>query len=471
MPAGAEGFVDALGPAGSFRSRVPEPILGLHGETLGRLSLVPSVYVERALTAARAASDLSPAERAAALERAGELFRTGTPDGLAVSEYQDRVVAASGLPRTIVEASTRRIADFCASAFARAERARPSAAVDAPGSAADAAGVGVWTRRGSTFAVLAAGNHPAVHANWIEALALGYRVIVRPSRREPFTPYRLMSALREAGFPNDHVILLPTGHELTDTIVRGADRAMVYGGDDVVRRYQDSPRVLPQGPGRAKIVIPAGTGAAEHVDLVADSVARNAGVSCTSTTAVLVEGDARGFAELLAARLAELPSRDPESPDAVLPVVPLATARALADHLGSIAGGAEPLLGADQVVDDRGDGTAVLRPAVHFVEKPTDPLLRSELPFPCVWVAPWSPADGTDVFEDTLVLTIVDANAVELGARLLELPTVRNVYLGPFPTSWSAPGLPHDGYLADFLMETKTFVRSDQPPAAAPVSA
>jgi hypothetical protein len=86
-------------------------------------------------------------------------------------------------------------------------------------------------------------------------------------------------------------------------------------------------------------------------------------------------------------------------------------------------------------------------------------------------VAPWSPVDGIGVFDDTLTLTVADPDAVDLGARLLEQPTIRNVHLGPYPTSWSAPGLPHDGYLADFLMETKTFVRGDGPQAPAPVSA
>ncbi|TDV56044.1 hypothetical protein CLV71_102105 [Actinophytocola oryzae] len=54
----------------------------------------------------------------------------------------------------------------------------------------------MWTRRGEVFAVHAAGNRPAVHFGWLAALAAGRRVAVRPSRREPFTSHRLVSALR-----------------------------------------------------------------------------------------------------------------------------------------------------------------------------------------------------------------------------------------------------------------------------------
>jgi hypothetical protein len=33
------------------------------------------------------------------------------------------------------------------------------------------------------------------------------------------------------------------------------------------------------------------------------------------------------------------------------------------------------------------------------------------------------------------------------------------VYLGDHPTYWIEPGIPHDGYLADFLMRTKAVIR------------
>lgn len=35
-----------------------------------------------------------------------------------------------------------------------------------------------------------------------------------------------------------------------------------------------------------------------------------------------------------------------------------------------------------------------------------------------------------------------------------------NVYVGPRPTTWFATGVPHDGYLSDFLMRNKGFART-----------
>src|SRR4051794_23415139 len=152
-----------------------------------------------------------------------------------------------------------------------------------------ARGHAVWVRQGDVFAVNASGNHPGVHRLWLEALALGYRVAVRPSRREPFTPYRLVGALRQAGGRDDQLVLLPTDHRTADTVVSDADRAVVYGGDDVVAKYASDPGVLPQGPGRSKILITADTDWRDHLDTIVASVADEGGTACVNATAVFFE--------------------------------------------------------------------------------------------------------------------------------------------------------------------------------------
>jgi hypothetical protein len=42
---------------------------------------------------------------------------------------------------------------------------------------------------------------------------------------------------------------------------------------------------------------------------------------------------------------------------------------------------------------------------------------------------------------------------------LLAEPTIANVYGGRHPTHHTAPEIPHDGFLADFLMRNKGFIR------------
>ena len=141
---------------------------------------------------------------------------------------------------------------------------------------------------------------------------------------------------------------------------------------------------------------------------------------------------------------------------AVLPVQPLAKAQALADYLAARAAATTPVLCADQVVADLGDGHAALRPAVHLLAKPDIDVLNIELPFPCVWVSRWTRGDGLAPLRRSLVVNVItdDEGLVD---DLLAEASISNVYRGRHPTYYTAPGVPHDGFLADFLMRCKGF--------------
>jgi acyl-CoA reductase-like NAD-dependent aldehyde dehydrogenase len=281
---------------------------------------------------------------------------------------------------------------------------------------------------------------------------------VRPSRRDPFTPHRLISALRAAGFGDDQLVLLPTGYEAADAIVRGADLAMAYGGEDVMRKYAGEAKMLPQGPGRSKILLTADVDWREHLDVIVDSISHEGGRGCVNTTAVLVEGDPAPLARAIAERLAAIPSLPPEDEAAVLPVLPMADAQKLERYLLAKAAGTVSWLGGEGVVDELGDGSAVLRPAVHQLDRPDAEQAGVELSFPCVWVAPWTPEAGVEPLRETLVLTAI-THDIRLVDALVAEPTISNVYIGDHPTYWIEPGIPHDGYLADFLMRTKAVIR------------
>jgi acyl-CoA reductase-like NAD-dependent aldehyde dehydrogenase len=362
------------------------------------------------------------------------------------------------LPISVVREATQMIARSAAEAYPSAQAARPAGAVNDWRDSLTRLGRGVWTRRGEVFAVHAPGNEPAVHALWLEALALGYRVAVRPSSRDPFTPHRLISALRSSGFPEDQVVLLPSSHDVADEIIRGADLALAYGGEDVMRKYAGMSSILPQGPGRSKILLTADVDWREHLDVIVSSISELAGRACTNATAVFAEGDPSPVAQAIAERLSSLPSVPPEDEHAVLPVLPLADAQKLERYVLAKARGTRPWLGGDGIVDELGDGSAVLRPAVHQVDRPDAPQARIELAFPCVWIAPWSREAGLEPLKETLVLTAI-TDDTRLVDALIAQPTIRNVYVGDHPTWWIEPGIPHDGYLASSLMEAKAVIR------------
>ena len=432
------------------------PVSTTDGVAVAELSLAPPLYVSRAIAAQRGARPLPAGEREAALAKTAELFAHGVIGGLDFDAYTALASRISGVPISVTRAGARAVADGVASAFTGVQRARPSGAVldwrDTR------KGGAVWARRGDVFAVLASGNGPGVHGLWPQALALGYRVAVRPSRREPLTAHRLIQALRQAGFRPPDAIYLPTDHRGADEMIRAADLAMVYGGRDVVDKYAGDPTVFVNGPGRAKILITADHDWRDYLDTIVDSIAGLGGVACVNTTAVLYEGDPAPLAAAIAERLSAIEVLAADDEAATLPTQNIDAATALAGHLAAVAAGSTPLLGADQVVAALGDGNAALRPAVHLLATPDVAKLNVELPFPCVWVAPWSRADGLEPLRHSLVISAITDDDDVIDDLLAE-PTIANVYGGHHPTHHTAPDIPHDGFLADFLMRNKGFIR------------
>ena len=450
--------IDALGPGGPYRTRNRQVITNVAAEPIAELSLVPPLYVSRAVSAQRKTRPLPVAQRRAGLARAAEAFTTEVIAGLDFPAYAELASQVSGLPIRVARAAALSTGEAVGAAWDAVQPAQPA------GSALDwrdesiRRGGAVWARRGEVFAVHASGNSPGVHALWPQALALGYRVAVRPSRREPFTAQRLTLALQAAGFRPEDVTYLPTDHRAADDIIRSADLAMVYGDQTVVDKYAADPTVFANGPGRAKTLITAEQDWRDHLGVIVDSIADLAGMACVNTTAVLYEGDPAPLASAIADRMSTLQPLAATDERAVLPTVALDKAHALANHLSNKAAGTTPVLGADQVVADLGDGCAALRPAVHLLTAPDVDTLNIELPFPCVWVSGWSRADGMTAFRNSLVINAFTDDE-DLIDDLLAEPTVSNVYCGHHRSYYEAPGIPHDGFLADFLMRNKGFVR------------
>jgi hypothetical protein len=164
------------------------------------------------------------------------------------------------------------------------------------------------------------------------------------------------------------------------------------------------------------------------------------------------------LAHAIADRLATIVPLPITDERAVLPTQPLAKAQALADYVAMKASSTTPVLGADGIVADLGDGHAALRPALHLLSRPDVEVLNVELPFPCVWVSAWSRDDGLAPLRGSLVVNAVTGDE-DLIDRLIAEPSVANVYSGRHPTYYTAPGIPHDGFLAEFLMRCKGFAR------------
>jgi acyl-CoA reductase-like NAD-dependent aldehyde dehydrogenase len=447
----------ALGPDGEYRTRNREIIEDTAGVPVAKTSVVPRLFVQRSIDAQRKLLPLAAADREAALTRAADVFASSTIAGLDFDSYVELTCRVTGLPMTTARAGAHAVAESLTTACDAVRPARPVGASSDWRDLSMSGGGAVWARRGEVLAVHAPGNAPGVHGLWPQALALGYRVAIRPSRREPFTAHRLTHALRQNGFRAGDVLYLPTDHAVADDVIRAVDLAMVYGGQDVVDKYAGNPRVLTNGPGRTKILITAECDWRDYLDVIVDSIANLGGMACVNATAVLYEGDAAPLAYAIAERLSTIAPLSNTDERAILPTTSIEAAQALADHLAARAAGTVAVLGAGQVVADLGGGFAALRPAVHLLATPDPAKLNVELPFPCAWVSPWSRGDGIAPLRNSLVLNVITTDD-RLVDELVGERTVTNVYRGRHATHHTATHIPHEGFLADFLMRNKGFI-------------
>src|SRR5262245_47138935 len=74
--------VPALGPSGEFRAANRLSVTDVTGAALAEVSLVPPVYVHRAMATLHRAKSLPAADRAALLAEAAKLFEHATIGGL-----------------------------------------------------------------------------------------------------------------------------------------------------------------------------------------------------------------------------------------------------------------------------------------------------------------------------------------------------------------------------------------------------
>jgi hypothetical protein len=97
-------MVDALGPTGAYRARHRQPISDVAGNPVAELTLAPSLFVTRAMSALRKAPTLGLEQRLTALAQAGERFTSATINGLSPTDYQ-YMVSRLGTPVATVRAA------------------------------------------------------------------------------------------------------------------------------------------------------------------------------------------------------------------------------------------------------------------------------------------------------------------------------------------------------------------------------
>jgi acyl-CoA reductase-like NAD-dependent aldehyde dehydrogenase len=320
--------------------------------------------------------------------------------------------------------------------------------------------------RTQSLGVVLPNNSPGVHSLWIPAFPLKIPLILKPGSAEPWTPYRIIQALIQAGAPREAFSFYPADHAGAGEILRNCGRGIVFGDASTTSVWENDARVEIHGPGRSKIIL--GEDCVDdweqYLDVMVTSIAGNSGRSCINASGVWVPRHAEEISEALAERLARIAPRKAE--DEAAQLAPFTDANVAARISSMIDQGLnEP--GASEVSANfrqterlvNWDGCSYLLATIVLCEEATHPLANREFLFPFASVVKVNQDQIPHVLGPSLVVTAI-TNDAKLIQRLIASPNVDRLNIGAVPTNQVSWDQPHEGNLFEHLYARRAFQRA-----------
>ena len=439
-----------------------------YGEKIGELTQVPGIvfYTEKIRKRMEKGKKISEEykikELAKITEKAGKKFRKKVGD-MGWEDYLRNITLLSGIPINYVERACellsygmRKMRRIIKSQVAE----RDLKLYDETINKKDNRNY-IRIKKGETLGINLPGNNPAVNISLLEAIVLlKGETFIRPSSEEPLTPERIVSSLYECDFPENTLYFCPSSHETLEEIIDLCDLMMMFGGEEIKKRYGNDENVKIYGPGNSKIFGKKEV-LLDNYEKIKDAILTDGGRGCINVSQIIVDGspnDARELAEYLAEDLAKIEFVDPLEKDAIIPAVKKEVGEKIDNFIqDNLTGTAEDLSSKYRERFGEEEGICYLNPTVIFIEKNAEehPLF-TELPFQYVVVAPFE--KNKKIFEDTLTLSIFtnEKEEKELLKDFMRIKNISKIYVNKPPTDISLEE-PHEGLLGDFLYRVVTY--------------
>lgn len=306
-------------------------------------------------------------------------------------------------------------------------------------------------------------NSPGVHSLWIPAFPLKIALVIKPGSAEPWTPYRIIQALIQAGAPREAFSFYPADHAGAGEILRSCGRGMIFGDASTTSIWENDARVEIHGPGYSKIIL--GEDCVDdwpqYLDVMTASIAGNSGRSCINASGVWVPRHAEEISAALAERLAGIAPRKAE--DEAAQLAPFTDANVAARISSLIDQGlSEP--GASEVTATfrqterlvNWGGCSYLLPTVVLCEGATHPLANREFLFPFASVVTVNQDQIPRVLGPSLVVTAI-TNDAKLIQKLIASSNVDRLNVGAVPTNNVSWDQPHEGNIFEHLYARRAF--------------
>ena len=383
-------------------------------------------------------------------------------------DYTRQVSATTGLPHVLVRRNMQKICGVLAqmeSVLKGLTRNLDLEILDT-GSGTVAGKDMSFFARSDSLGVVLPSNSPGVHTLWIPAVALKTPLILKPGSAEPWTPYRVIQALVQAGCPREVFGYYPTDHAGSGEILRNCGRGMVFGDAASTALWHGDSRIEIHGPGFSKIVI--GEDCIDnwenYLDVMVASILDNGGRSCINASGIWAPARVEEIAEALADRLSKVVPRAAE--DEAAQLAPFADAN-VAKRISE---------GIDRSLKEPGafdvtasyrtserlvtwQGCSYLLPTIVLCDSPAHPLANREFLFPFASVVPARQEEIPEVLGPSLVVTAITSDPVFIR-KLLVASNVDRLNVGPISTMQVSWDQPHEGNLFEHLYARRAFQKA-----------
>jgi len=382
-------------------------------------------------------------------------------------EYVQQVSATTGLPYVLVRKNMLKIRSMLSSmdhVLNGLTRGLNWEILDQRFGKFEGHDLSFYPRTQSLGAVLP-NNSPGVHSLWIPSFALKIALVLKPGSAEPWTPYRIIQALIQAGAPPEAFSYYPTDHSGAGEILRTCGRGMVFGDSSTTGIWENDPRVEIHGPGFSKVII--GEDCVDnwenYLDVIVASIAENGGRSCVNASAVWAPAHTEEIADALAKRLSQIVPREPADEQALLaPFTDGNVARRISSIIDQNLGES----GAQEITSKYRSGDRLvswnnctyLQPTIISCDV-EHPLASKEFLFPYAAVVKVDQAQIAQLLGPSLVVTAITADP-KLIDQLVASPHVDRLNIGAVATNHVSWDQPHEGNLFDHLYARRAFQRA-----------
>lgn len=446
-----------LKPGQQYNTRKLIAIHKLGGELAAEMENIPKVLVGSIVKEIRNNSHLARSYIKECYKKAAEIFLNDDVDGMSFDEYLSTVHLVSGIPFPSLKKSVLELVDhlFTICDYINEQVPRGATMME-PENLKDCKVA--WIRKGEVLSVIAAGNNPLTNNGWLEAFASGYKVIIKPSMNEPFTSYRLVKSLLKAGIPNDYLLYIPCGHDVVNELIESTDFSIVYGSEEMVKKYKNNKKVIMRGPGRAKLYWDEDYICKEIAftkDIIIDSIISDGGMKCMNTSGILYHKSQRVYMQEIYEELLSKHTNKFFDEKGQLPLFETKKAVAIEEYLKSFIekNNIDVISNNDHFFTEIEDGICSMNPLIMKVNEMTNEILNFEMGFPAVWTYEQKSEDELQYLKNSLVLRLLTDNE-KVKEKFAFDYSVKKIIVN-FENNNNFKNVPHEGYLLSKLFEAK----------------